>query len=140
MTEVSGLFALEHVVPVVGGRAETFDGRMQSDHGGGHVIAGEVGIEAAVDWASLFQQGLEPQRIGPGAGGRKAAAVGMQGKTTEGINSALGLSPMFMPFSNGVWAFRHFAKRAVMEALKAVNSGWPNILAFRSATGKLSRL
>ena len=79
MTHASHLFALEHVVPVVGRRAETFDGRMQSDHGGGHVVAGGVSIEATVNRASLIQQGFEPKRIGSGAGSRKASAVGMQG-------------------------------------------------------------
>ena len=77
---------LEHVVPVVGRRAEAFDGRMQSDHGGGHGVAGGVGIEAAVDLASLVQQRREPARVGPGAGGREAAVVGMEGKATDGID------------------------------------------------------
>ena len=47
---------------------------MQSDHGGGQVVAGGVSIEATVNRASLLQQGFEPGRVGPGAGGRKAAA------------------------------------------------------------------
>ena len=80
---------LEHVVPVVGGWAEAFDGRMPSDHCGSHLVAGGVGIEATEDGARLVQQRFEPKGIGPGAGGRKAAAVGMQGKTTESINGRL---------------------------------------------------
>ena len=89
MAQASGLLVLEHVVPIVGRRAETFDRRVQSDHGDGHVVAGRISIEATVDRAGLVQQGVEPKRIGPGAGGRKAATVRMQGKTTEGIDGRL---------------------------------------------------
>jgi len=64
---------LEEVVPVVSGRTETFDNRMQSDHRGGHGVAGGVGVEAAADLAGMLQQGLEPKRIGPGTGRRRCA-------------------------------------------------------------------
>jgi len=89
LAESSAMLELEHVVPVVGRRAEAFDKRIRSDHGGGHVVAGRVGIEATVDRVALVQQGLQPMRVGPGTGRRKAPALGMQSKTTEGIDSRL---------------------------------------------------
>ena len=78
---------LEEVVPVVSGRAETFDNRMQSDHRGGHGVAGGVGVEAAADLAGMLQQGLEPKRIGSGTGSRKTPGLGIQSKATEGVDS-----------------------------------------------------
>ena len=87
--EQSASLQLEHVVPVVCRRAEAFDSRIQSEHGCGHVVAGRVGIEAAVDRVALVQQGLQPMRVGPGTGSRKAPALGMQLKTAQGIDSRL---------------------------------------------------
>ena len=78
---------LEEVVPVVSGRTETFDNRMQSDHRGGHGVAGGVGVEAAADLAGMLQQGLEPKRIGPGTGSRKTLRLWIQSKATEGVDS-----------------------------------------------------
>ena len=54
----------EHVVPVVFGRTEAFDGGMQSDHGASHIVTGGIGIEAAIDRVTLVQQRLRPlQRL-----------------------------------------------------------------------------
>ena len=89
LAESSAMLELEHVIPVVCRRAEAFDSRIQSDHGGGHVVAGGVGVEAAVDRVALVQEGLQPMRVGPGTGSGKAPAVGMQSKTTERIDSRL---------------------------------------------------
>jgi len=51
---------------------------MPGDHGGGHVVAGGVGIEAAMDLGSVGDKKREPGRFGSGAGGGDAPAVRMQ--------------------------------------------------------------
>jgi hypothetical protein len=76
----------EHVVPIVLRRAEAFDGGTHSDHGASHIVTGGVGIEAAVNLATLVQQGPQPARVGPGAGGGKATVPGMEDKATDGID------------------------------------------------------
>ena len=76
----------EHIVPVVGGGAKALDGWVQSDHGVGHVVAGGIGIKAAIDLSWLFQQGVEPSWVGPGAGGGETTGLGMESQATDGID------------------------------------------------------
>ena len=60
---------------------------MQGDHRCRHLVAGGISVEAAVDRATVVEQRLEPKWVGPGAGRRKAAAMGMEGEATDGIDS-----------------------------------------------------
>src|SRR5208282_3092813 len=60
---------------------------MQSNHGCGHIVAGRISVEAAIDRATLVQQWLEPKRIGPGTGGGKTPTMGMESKATDGVDS-----------------------------------------------------
>jgi hypothetical protein len=76
----------EHVAPIVVGRAKALDGGMQGEHGASHGVTGAVGVEAAVNLATLLQQGRQPARVGAGAGGGEALVSGMEGKATEGID------------------------------------------------------
>ena len=76
----------EHIVPVVGGRAKALDAGVQSNHGVRHLVAGGIGVKAAIDLRSLIQQGLEPSWVGPGAGGGETTGLGMESKATEGID------------------------------------------------------
>ena len=71
------------------GRAETFDNRMQSDHRGGHGVAGGVGVEAAVDLGSVGDKKREPGRVGSGAGGGDAPAVRMESAAADGVDDGL---------------------------------------------------
>ena len=56
----------EQVVPIVVGRAKALDGGVELDHGASHVVTGRVRIEAAVNLATLIQQGSKPVRVGAG--------------------------------------------------------------------------
>jgi hypothetical protein len=47
---------LEHVVPVVVGWPETLDGRMQSDHGASHILAGAIGVKATVNRIAVVEE------------------------------------------------------------------------------------
>jgi hypothetical protein len=60
---------------------------MQSDHGCGHIVAGGISVEAAIDRATLVQQWLEPKPIGPGTGGGKTPTMGMESTATDGVDS-----------------------------------------------------
>jgi hypothetical protein len=60
---------------------------MHSDHRCGHIIAGGISVEAAIDRATLIQQWLEPKRIGPSPGGGKTPTVGMESKATDSVDS-----------------------------------------------------
>ena len=62
------------------------DDGMQGDHGLGHVIAGGIGVEAAVDVAPLVEQRGQPNGIGSGAGGGDAAAASIKGRATDGVD------------------------------------------------------
>ena len=77
------------IVPVVLGRAKAFDCGMQGHHGASHVVTGGVGIEAAPELATLVSQRREPARVGSGARGREATALGMEGKATDSVNGRL---------------------------------------------------
>ena len=48
--------AVENVIPVVFGRAETADSRVENDHLLSDGVAGRVGVEGAVDGTALRQQ------------------------------------------------------------------------------------
>ena len=76
----------EHVVPVVPCGPEPLDGRERGDHGGGHGIAGGVGVEAAVNLRGLADQWGEPGRIRSGAGSGEAAMPGMKQSAAEGVD------------------------------------------------------
>jgi len=70
----------------VGGRAKALDAWVQSHHGVRHVVAGGIGVEAAIDLGSLIQQGLEPSWVGPGARSGETKGLRMKGKATDGID------------------------------------------------------
>ena len=93
MTPMSGVLdsgtCPEHVIPIVLGGAQAFDGGIQGGHGAGHILSGGISIKTAVDLATLVQESSEPPRVGPGAGGRDAAMVGMEGEATDRINGGL---------------------------------------------------
>jgi hypothetical protein len=56
----SGLGA-EHVVPVLLGGPQALDSRIEPDHRLGHGFTGGVGIKAAVNWRTGFQElGFQP--------------------------------------------------------------------------------
>ena len=76
----------EDVVPVVEGRTEAVDGRMACDHCLGHGVAGGIGVEAAIDRASLIQQRRQPARVGARAGGGQAVVFRMERKATDGVD------------------------------------------------------
>lgn len=76
----------EHIVPIVVGRAEALDGGMQGDHGVSHGVTGGIGVEAAVDPATVIQQGPQPARVGAGAGGGETTALGMEGHAADGVD------------------------------------------------------
>jgi|APCry1669189204_1035204.scaffolds.fasta_scaffold110192_1 hypothetical protein len=76
----------EQVVPIVGGRAKALDGGVELDHGASHGVTGRVRIEAAVNLATLIQQGAKPVRVGAGTGCGETPASGMEGKATDGID------------------------------------------------------
>src|SRR5271157_2195137 len=59
---------------------------MQGEHGASHGVTRGIGVEAAVNLATLLQQGSQPARVGAGAGGGEALVSGMEGKATEGID------------------------------------------------------
>ncbi len=70
---------LKNVVPVVVRGPEALDGRMESDHGAGHVLAGGIGVKATINEIALGDQGV-PASAGwverrlsrcSGAGGRE---------------------------------------------------------------------
>jgi hypothetical protein len=46
--------------------AKALEARVEGDHLLSHAIAGEVGIEAAIDKMALREQMGKPTRIGPG--------------------------------------------------------------------------
>ena len=46
----------ENIIPVVFGRAETADNWIECDHLLSHGVAGQVGIETAVDGMALRQE------------------------------------------------------------------------------------
>lgn len=62
---------------------------MDGDHLGGHVVAGGIGVEAAVDFRSMGDEWREPGRAGPGAGSGDAASVREKKGATEGVDGGL---------------------------------------------------
>ena len=73
----------------MGNGTEAFDGRVQSDQRAGHVVADGIGIKAAVDLATLIEQGAQPAWVGPGAGGGQATVLPMKSKATDRIDGRL---------------------------------------------------
>ena len=80
---------LKNVVPVVVRGSEALDGRMEGDHGAGHVLAGVIGVEATVNEMALGDKGSQPARVGSSAGSRDAAVLGVESKATDGVNGRL---------------------------------------------------
>jgi len=70
----------------VGGRAQSFDGGVESDHLAGCVVAGFVGVEAAVDPIAAIDESLEPAWIGSRAGSGDADAIGIDGGAADGVD------------------------------------------------------
>ena len=46
----------EAIVPVLGGRTESADGRMKLDHALGHSVAGGIGVKGAKDGQRLLEE------------------------------------------------------------------------------------
>ena len=65
------------------------DGGVESDHLAGGVVAGFVGVEAAVDLVAASDQSLEPTWIGSRAGSRDTDAIGIHGGAAEGVDGRL---------------------------------------------------
>jgi len=78
--------AEENIIPVVLGRAETADSRMERDHLLSHGVAGRVGVEAAVEGTALRQQCGKPARIGPSTGCGYTQRRRMQEEATDGVD------------------------------------------------------
>ena len=79
----------EGVIPIVASGSVTLDRGMEVDHGAGHGITGRIGIKAAIDLVRLSEEVREPGGARPGAGGRDAAKVWMDGPAADGVNSGL---------------------------------------------------
>ncbi len=80
---------LKNVVPVVARGPEALDGRMEGDHGAGHVLAGGIGVKATINEIALGDKGSQPARVGSSAGCRDAAVLGVEGKATDGVDGRL---------------------------------------------------
>lgn len=80
---------LEDLVPVLEGGAEPPDLGVELDHGAGHVVAGGIGVEAAVDGFAGLQERTEPGGIRPGTGGRDAESPVVEGGQACGFLSIL---------------------------------------------------
>jgi hypothetical protein len=76
----------EDVVPVVVSWMETLGGGMEGYHSAHHVLAGEVGVKAAVDGRALVEGRSQPAWIGPGTGRGDAAMVSVESKATDGLD------------------------------------------------------
>jgi hypothetical protein len=79
----------KEVVPVLGGRTQAADGRIKIVHALGHGITGGIGVKAAIDRQASGDQRCQPRWVRPGAGGGKAAVIGMKGMATKGVDSGL---------------------------------------------------
>ena len=84
--EVESGMVLEDVIPIVVGRTETVDRRVEGDHLLSHRIACGVGIETAVDGNALRQECGKPERIGPSSRSGYTARRRMQEKATHGVD------------------------------------------------------
>ena len=62
------------------------DRGMKGDHPLSHQVTGGIGVIAAGDRESFAEEVFEPERIGSGSGGGKAATGRGQGQATQGIN------------------------------------------------------
>ena len=80
---------LKNVVPVVVRGPEALDGRMEGDHGAGHVLAGGIGVKATINEIALGDQGSQPARVGASAGSRDAAVLGVESQATDGVDGRL---------------------------------------------------
>jgi hypothetical protein len=80
---------LENVVPVVVRGPEALDGRMEGDHGTGHVLAGGICVKATINEIALGDKGSQPARVGSSAGCRDAAVLGVESKATDGVDGRL---------------------------------------------------
>ena len=80
---------LKNVVPVVVRGPEALDGRMEGDHGAGHVLAGGIGVKATINEIALGDQGCQPARVGSSAGCRDAAVLGVESPATDGVDGRL---------------------------------------------------
>jgi len=80
---------LKNVVPVEVRGAETLDGRMEGDHGVGHVLAAGIGVKATINEIVLGDKGSLPARVGSSAGSRDAAVLGVESQATDGVDGRL---------------------------------------------------
>jgi len=65
------------------------DGGMEGDHGAGHGLAGGVGVEAAINLATLGQQRVKPAGVGPDTRGGETAVLWMEGQAADGVDGRL---------------------------------------------------
>ena len=65
------------------------DGGVESDHLAGRVVAGLVGVEAAVDLVATSDQSLEPTWIGSRAGSGDADVIGVDRGAADGVDGRL---------------------------------------------------
>lgn len=77
------------VVPIV-------EGRPQASHGGvtlhqrlSHSVSSGIGVKAAQDRLTLFDQGGEPAGIGSSAGSRDTLGLGVDGEAADGVDGGL---------------------------------------------------
>jgi hypothetical protein len=76
----------EGVVPVVEGRQEKADGRMEGEEGVSHGLTDGIAIKAAEDVRALVEKVRQPSGIGPCTGGGDATVIGMKDVATEGVD------------------------------------------------------
>ena len=103
---------------------------MESDHGTSHGISGGVGIEAAVDLATLADKLREPERVLPGAGGRDATVLGMDGKAAEGVDGGL-TEDDFFDLGGGDGEVAEVFSGAGHQAMPGLPTGSPKLGADR---------
>ena len=48
--------SLKYPVPIMSGRAKSFDGRISFNHLGGHGFSGGIGIKTTINFTTFFQQ------------------------------------------------------------------------------------
>ena len=76
----------ENVIPVVGGRTETTNSGVETNHLLSDGVTDGVGIKATVDRIVLRYEGREPAGMGPGSGSGYAQRRRMQEKATHGVD------------------------------------------------------
>jgi hypothetical protein len=62
---------------------------MEGDQGASHVVAGGIGVKAALDGIALADESSQPAWVRSGSGGREAAVSRVESKATDGVDGRL---------------------------------------------------